>query len=328
MKENSRILFVHISPLHISFIRKDFDILKDIGETRNLFFKSRLDIPKLSLYTAWSDIVFCWFAWDNAYWAVKFSKLLNKKTLVVVGGFDVACIPEIRYGNMLYPRSARKTRYVLENATKLIAVSEFTKREASRYCDRKDLDIIYLGFDPENFHTTTVPKEKLVITVGEVNRSNMMRKGLKSFIEAAKHLPELQFALVGKVSDESALEGTSLPSNLNIVGYVSDSELLNFMQRASVYVQVSAHEGFGCSLAEAMLCECVPVVTRNGAIPEVVGDTGYYVPYNEPAGTADAIEKALTDRVKGKRARRRIATHFPLSRRKEKLEDVISELID
>jgi len=28
------------------------------------------------------------------------------------------------------------------------------------------------------------------------------------------------------------------------------------------------------ALAEAMCCECVPVVTKKGALPEVVGDTG------------------------------------------------------
>ncbi|MHA1664403.1 MAG: hypothetical protein ACTSVW_01050 [Candidatus Njordarchaeales archaeon] len=42
-----------------------------------------------------------------------------------------------------------------------------------------------------------------------------------------------------------------------------------------------------------MSCCCVPVVTRRYALPEVVGDTGFYVPYYDPKSTAEAIKKAL-----------------------------------
>jgi len=42
-----------------------------------------------------------------------------------------------------------------------------------------------------------------------------------------------------------------------------------------------------------MLCECVPVVTKNGALPEVVGDTGFYVAYDDERDVAEGIKKAL-----------------------------------
>jgi len=118
------------------------------------------------------------------------------------------------------------------------------------------------------------------------------------------------------------------PENLEIVGRVTDAELLKYMQKSNVYVQVSAHEGFGCSMAEAMLCECIPVVTGRGAIPEVVGDCGYFVPFNDPPATAEAIKKALDDKENGNLARERIATKFPLSRREEAIISLISGVVE
>ena len=86
---------------------------------------------------------------------------------------------------------------------------------------------------------------------------------------------------------------------------------------AKVYVQASLHEAFGCSLAEAMLCECIPVVSRNGAIPEVVGDTGVYFDKLDPGEVAKGIIKALSmSSAYEKKARERIINEYPLEKRK------------
>ena len=92
---------------------------------------------------------------------------------------------------------------------------------------------------------------------------------------------------------------------------------------AKVCVQISAVESFGCALAEAMLCECVPVVTNRGALPEVVCDTGFYVPYKDNKATAEAIKKALS--YDGSGSRKRIVKLFSLNKRCEKVVDIIKE---
>ena len=80
-------------------------------------------------------------------------------------------------------------------------------------------------------------------------------------------------------------------------------------------------------IAESMLCECIPVITRRGAIPEVVGDTGVYVPYGDVNATIDAIGKALKS-DKGKAARKRIKDMFPIEKREKKLVEVIRKTVD
>jgi glycosyltransferase involved in cell wall biosynthesis len=93
-----------------------------------------------------------------------------------------------------------------------------------------------------------------------------------------------------------------------------------------VYCQLSTHESFGVALSEAMSCGCVPVVTRKYSLPEIVGDTGFYVPYNDPEATANAIRKALTSN-KGLKARARIEKVFSLEKREKILLQEMSDLI-
>lgn len=326
MKERP-ILFVHISRSPPSFVQKDIEILSSEFPVQTFYYSSRSHVLRLASKVARSSIVFCWFAWDQAAWAVRFSRLLGKKSIVIIGGFDVVHMPEIDYGNLLNTRSARRTKYAILKSTRPIAVSESTRGDAVSLTGRPDIDVVYHGFDSERFRPAA-KKQDMVLIVGEINESNLQRKGLLTFLKAAELLPDTKFAAVGRVGElpPQHRELLSLP-NVEVPGFVSDEDLLDYMQRAKVYVQVSAHEGFGCSLAEAMLCECVPVVSSRGALPEVVGDTGSYVRFGDSRAAADAIEGAIGDKSPGKRARERIRTHFPLEKRRKALLETVRGLL-
>ncbi|OLB96549.1 MAG: hypothetical protein AUI02_02210 [Acidobacteria bacterium 13_2_20CM_2_57_12] len=200
-------------------------------------------------------------------------------------------------------------------------------RDASRLTGREDIRLVYLGFDSNYFPFGTEDRRG-VLTVGDVTISNLDRKGMRTFVRAAAHAKDEPFWVAGRVYPE-ALEAVGyIPDNVKFLGWLPQSELLSLMQRASVYVQVSAHEGFGCSLAEAMLCGCIPVVTNRGAIPEVVGDEGVYVEYGQPVETAEGIKRGLQSPVSLRaRVRERIVSRFPIRRRKEALAGAVRELI-
>ncbi len=144
------------------------------------------------------------------------------------------------------------------------------------------------------------------------------------YVRAARLTPQTQFYLIGKPLDDSIVDlQREGGSNLTFTGWLDRPDLIRKLQRAAVYVQASTHEGFGSALAQAMLCECVPVVTSRGAIPEVVGDTGVYVEPGDPQSIAAGIRKAVENPILGKRARERIVNHFNLeSRRRALLETV------
>lgn len=323
------ILFVYTNLS--SFVKNDLEILqrhfdvKDIQWTRTRDIKNMLRIIWHILRT---DLSFIWFAGGHAARMVFFSKLFGKKSIVVVGGYEVANVPEIEYGALLNPKSARKVKYVLKNADRLIAVSKFNKKEILKHANLENVELVYNGVDCNKFKSIGEKNEDLVITVGYVNNLVIKRKQFKNFVKSAKYLPNTKFVLIGKHLDNSLEYLKSVaPSNVKFTGFVSDEELLMWYQKAKVYCQLSIYESFGMSLAEAMACECVPVVTNNAALPEVVGDTGFYVLCDDAKATAEAVENALSS-DNGRAARKRIESNFPLGKREKELVSVINHVLE
>ena len=75
-----------------------------------------------------------------------------------------------------------------------------------------------------------------------------------------------------------------------------------------------------------MLAGCIPVATRAGALPEVVGDTGVLVDDADPARLAGAIAEALAMDADARRhARERILENFGLDVRRAGLYRVVGE---
>ena len=321
-----------LSAYNSSFVRNDKNILDTFADVSTIPIppkKNILTIASLAFEifvgVCKNDIIYCWFAEFPALLAVIFSKLLHKKCIVVVGGYEVANIPEIGYGGMLNPKNVRKVKYVLCNADITLAVSESNKREIEDSFSTKQLELVYNGVQIHSFDPMG-DKKNIVITVGNVTRDNLQRKGLETFVKSAAFLPDVKFILIGKHFDDSNEYLSSIASdNITFTGFVNDDELLKYLQEAKVYVQVSAHEGFGISLAEAMLCECIPVVTKRGALPEVAGESAFYVPFNDPAKTAESIQTALNAKT-GKQFREHILINFSLRSREEQLKKIIGDI--
>lgn len=311
-----------------SFVRQDRDILSRHFEVIDVNYRRLPDIFKIAASIWRSDVSFSWFASGHSFIAVLLSMVLKKRSLVVAGGYDVACVPEIDYGQFtqVWPKRFM-TIFSLKYANMVLPVSNFTKREALARAEPRRLRVIYNGVDTEMFQAGSGPKEDdLVITAGGISRFNLKRKGLETLVRSARLVPEARFVIIGKWLDDSIDYLKSIaPSNVSFTGFVQDEELLRWYQRARVYVQLSAYESFGMSLAEAMLCECVPVATDRGALPEVVGNTGFYVSYGDEKATAAGIRAAL-ESDKGADARKRIEDTFSVERREKALIEAIEEL--
>ncbi len=113
-----------------------------------------------------------------------------------------------------------------------------------------------------------------------------------------------RLVLVGGVSSASyaravraQVEGLGLSGVVELVGSVSDVELVRWYGRASVFVCVSEHEGFCVPLVEAM-AHGVPVVAFGAAaVGETVGGGGLVLGDKSPLVVAAAVDRVVGDRV-------------------------------
>jgi len=244
---------------------------------------------------------------------VTLAKLFGKKVVVITGGYDTTYVPVIDWGEMKTWWKRVAQRYALSMVDLVLCFSEFSKSDVLKYASPKRIKALYFGIDTEYFKPSG-PKEPLVISVCfQVNESTLVQKGLRTMIESARSIPEAQFVLVGETSGDVAVTEARRTAPPNVVfhdKFTFGQELLRFYQRASVYVQASAHEGFGIANTEAMSCGCIPVVTNTTALPEVVGDAGFFAPFGDVPATAEAIKRALKSPELGKKARARIIENF------------------
>ena len=107
--------------------------------------------------------------------------------------------------------------------------------------------------------------------------------------------------LVGEGSERSELEQLAnelgLSSHIEFVGYKSQAEVREYLQKTDVFVLPSFAEGVPVSLMEAMAVGVPVVTTQVGGVSELVdnGVTGYIVPPGDPISLAEKIHILLTD---------------------------------
>jgi len=314
-----------ISYYYATFVKQDYEILSRFFDVERIDYRTPKHILNMARSIYNSNIVYSWFAAGHSFIAVLLAKMMKKRSVVVAGGYDVAYEPEIDYGQ--YTLDWHKRLYadfVLKYADAILAVSQFSAKEARARSSPRKLEVVYLGIDMDKF-APKGEKEYLVMTVA--SGSNVIKlKGLDTFVRAAKYHQKIKFLVIGlSEQDMKELRSQSDSQNLELCGHASQEELISYYQRAKVYCQLSYRESFGASLAEAMACGCVPIVTDRGALPEVVGDTGFYVPYGDEKETVKGIKNALESN-KGALARKRIEENFSMRMRERALLEVIQSL--
>jgi glycosyltransferase involved in cell wall biosynthesis len=326
-----RVLFVHNGLTR--FVRADRDLLAERFAVTERYEPGPLRLRPLAIWkeVRAHDLVFGWFASWHSLLPVRLARRAGKPSVVVVGGYDTANVPEAGYGSQRGGVRKAVSRAVMAAATRLLANSEAARREAvgNAGADPDRVAVIYHGVDPVP-EGPPGPRERVALTVGNVWRENFLRKGLLPFVRAAASLPDVRFVHIGRWSDDGIRElRRQAGPNVEFLGPLPDAELYRWYGRASVYVQASLHEGFGLSVAEAMAAGCVPVVTRAGALPEVVGPAGFYARSADPPDLADAVARALDGAaaLRGA-ARSRILTEFPMQRRRAALHDLMDAVAD
>lgn len=313
-----------------SFVNQDYDLLAKNYDVIKYRYTGLGSLPGLINNFRKVDMIFVWFASYHAF----IPAFLTKKPLIVVtGGYDVAGDKTLKYGLMLSPIWKRMAKYILHSATAIISVSEFNQSEVRKHCNL-DSNLIYNCVDSEKFKPGGKKDRNVILTVGAVTKENWVRKGLSKFMTVAQHFgldnKPGKFIVVGAISEDMEAKIRHVEKktpNLTFTGFISDEKLLRYYQQAKVYCQLSYYESFGMSPAEAMLCNCIPVVSDRTALPEVVGHHGYIVNYHDITNILTGIKEAQSMETTHI-YREWIIANFSPEEREKKLCEVIEAIID
>ena len=296
-------------------------------------------MPAMSLaFTRFAD-------WHSAIIAF-FCRLYRKKLVLVVGGYDAYWLPEFRYG--VYDRKTRGrwAKYALRNASMILPNNPSLRYAKNKYetgitreggidffvPERKGkLQVMHNGYHTDFWVPSTAPKNiNLVITVAYINNFRSYQiKGLSDFVQVAYNMPDMAFRLIGADLELLLKWERKLPANLSVIESMNRDELLLQYQEAKVFCLFSLTEGMSNVMCEAMLCECIPVVSDVNFNAELVGESGFVVKKREPALIMEAIRMAAdTTTERGNKARKQIVEYYPLQRREKELVEILKEVLD
>jgi glycosyltransferase involved in cell wall biosynthesis len=318
------------STFSTSFISEDIALLRKHYAVDHAIVNGARSLPSVASMIGKSDVVFCWFASTYAAVTIALARTYRKRTLLSLGGVDVAKMPGLGYGIWISPVKARLSGYAIRRADRVIAVDPSLIEEARRRTGARldAVECLPTGVD-ETFWTPAGPKEEFVLTVAAVDsRPRLLVKGFDVLCEAASMAPGARIVLVGVSPSMIDSVRASVPENIDVVGRVSREELRVWYRRAKVYCQPSLFEGLPNALIEAMLCGCIPVGTDVGGIRSVIGEAGFVVGRGDPGELSGALARALAlpepatdhipDAVRGR---------YTSARREEGLVRIIEELL-
>ena len=209
------------------------------------------------------------------------------------------------------------TKSSVDRALKIIAVSKNTKKDIIDLYKAPDnkINVIYNGFARASQSVNSQSKinsitkvtkplvNKFILYVGTLQP----RKNILTLIDAFHLLKQerndkLKLVIVGKkgwLYDKifTKVNELNLQDEIIFKGFVSDSELINIYQRASVFVLPSFYEGFGIPILEAMSYDCPVICSETSALPEVGGNACLYFNPHDKIDLAAKIKSVLADPV-------------------------------
>jgi glycosyltransferase involved in cell wall biosynthesis len=156
---------------------------------------------------------------------------------------------------------------------------------------------------------------------------------LRAAAEVISRRRDARFVVVGSGSSDytSALRrlATTLGIDAEVTWLDERSDVERVMSALDVYISASLAEGFSNSLAEAMACGVVPVVSRAGDSACIVGVHGAVVDVRSPDSLATAILSWLDRDTPAAREARRawIMSEFGVERMVDETTRVISEAL-
>jgi glycosyltransferase involved in cell wall biosynthesis len=347
---------IYISPDYSTFVKKDINFLskKYSIAYHNHTWNNKLLLPiSLLLQLAflikniiYSKAIFVMF---GGYWSILpaiFGKLFRKPVYIILGGTDCVSFPSINYGSLRKPVLKKVIEWSYKLSTRLLPVDESLVYSENLYFSaeykmqgfkyyfptlKTPFQVIHNGFDHTIFVSDINKKRKnSFVTVAQSSDLRRIQiKGIDKILELANIFTECSFSIIGISLDLINKLGT-VPSNIRIYEFMPFEMFKRHLEESEFYLQLSISEGFPNALCEAMLCHCIPIGSEVGAIPTIIGDTGFIVQHSETSYIAEVLKSiiVLNDEkrnILANNAKNRIIENFSLSKRQESFLNMLKK---
>jgi glycosyltransferase involved in cell wall biosynthesis len=144
----------------------------------------------------------------------------------------------------------------------------------------------------------------VVLTVSRLSsgdRAKNIDQMLRAIAVLKTRIPKVRYEIVGDGALRHELEQLTrelgIGANVSFLGRLSDAELSQAYQRASVFALPSSKEGFGIVYLEAWLRSLPVICSSFGASKEIVssGTDGFVVDHRDADAIANRLHELLTD---------------------------------
>lgn len=271
-------------------------------------------------------LVYIWFGDYHSFLPIWFARLLGRKAILVVGGYDVVRNTALKYGSFKNPIRGACTLYSLKHASVNLCVSNNVLRKVKAIAPRSKTTLLYNGVPLRPFLSVPKKTNKVICVAALTTAQKLAIKGIDRLVETARIAPEFEFWLIGVYPKSYPGFIESLPANVKWVEHLPQEALLEHLADAHIYLQLSREESFCLAMAEAMLCNCTPLYTPAGGLPEVAGPCGESIVNPEPQFVLQALKKWKATEV-GNAPSEWIRTHFLLEQRYRGLAAIIDPIL-
>ncbi len=331
---------------------KDIEILQEKYDVKEFFFDTTtksnyiFQFIKQKLFILanifGAKLIVCQFAGHYSFLPILYAKLFYKRSVIVAGGTDCVAFPSINYGNFNTRLMRFTTSFSFKNCDLILPVhqtlveydytyqpNDFPKQGFTYFIKglKTKVEVIHNGYDSKKWFCNSVKEKASFITIGAGlgSRFGFNLKGIDLIFEIAPKFPETFFYIVGGSSIK-----TKAPANVKLLENIPNDQIQPLLSKMQFYLQLSLSEGFPNALSEGMLCECVPIVSNVGGMPEIVSDCGYILKHKNIDELESLIRSALNNNdvnTLGKKARKRIEENYTFDSRKNKLLSALKKLV-
>jgi len=201
----------------------------------------------------------------------------------------------------------RKSAYnlVIKHAVKasreIITVSHNTAADVKKLfkINPGKIHPIHIGVD-KSFKSKKTEKKHFLLYAGNWREHKNVTGLIDAFALLRTQHPDLKLVITGKADPyypevPEAIQRHKLEKYIDLVGLVSQKELLKLYSEAEVFVFPTFYEGFGLPPLEAMAIETPVAASCIASVPEVCGDAAAYFNPHSAGDMAEVIHHVLTD---------------------------------